>query len=80
VIAGGRLVIANSNPTSITDFSDGLPDQEVELYFTNGNTTLSNTTALRPRGGASVNVPADGVIVIVRNPSNSKWVEKSRNF
>jgi len=77
---GGRLVIANSASTTITDFIDALPDQQVELYFTNGNTTLASTATLVPRGGTAVAVPADGIVVIVRNPSNTKWVEKSRNF
>lgn len=57
-----------------------LPDQEVELYFTNGSTTLASGAALVFRNGAAVAAPADGIVLIVRDPSNAKGVEKSRNF
>lgn len=76
----GRLVLSNTSATSITNFLDFLPTQEVELYFTNGNTTLVHSSILFLRGATNVTPINGGIIVITRDPFNSGWVEKSRNF
>ncbi len=80
VAAGARLVLSNTGATSITGFDDPLPDQRMELYFTNGNTTLVNSGTLILRGGVNVTPAANQVITIARNPANSAWVEVGRNF
>lgn len=77
----GQLRINNSAPTNITNFTGFSQNQEVSLFFTNGNTTLVNSSALVLKGGVNVTPLANQIITIVREPSgNSYWVEKSRNF
>jgi hypothetical protein len=76
----GRLVLANTGATSITTFDDPLPNQEVELYATTANTTLVHSSALVLKGAVNAALPANGILVITRNPANNAWVEKSRNF
>lgn len=80
VANGGRLVLNNTGATSITAFDSGLANQEIELYFTNGNTTLVNSATLALRGGINVTPAANQIIVITRDWINTGWVEKSRNF
>ncbi len=80
VANGGRLIITNSGATSISDFDGHLDTQEVELFFTNANTTLVHSAALILKGAINVNPVANSIIVITRNPTNTAWVEKSRNF
>lgn len=80
VVGTGRLVLSNTSATSITNFDDFLPTQEVELYFTNGNTTLVHSSALFLRNTTNVTPINGGIIVVTRDPTNNGWVEKSRNF
>jgi hypothetical protein len=76
----GRLVLSNTGATSITNFDDPLPTQEVELYFTNGNTTLVHSSSLYLRGLINVTPINGGIIVVTRDYVNGGWIEKSRNF
>lgn len=75
-----RLKMANTGATSVTDFDGFFADQEVELYFTNSNTTLVNSGTMALRGGVNVNPANANIIVLTRDPTNGAWVEKSRNF
>ena len=77
----GQLRLINSSPTSITTFDDSLPNQEFSAYFTNGNTTLVHSSALRLKGAVNVTPLADSIMTFTREPTASAyWVEKSRNF
>lgn len=41
-VAGGkRFVVTNAGPVSITNFDDGREGQEITLFFTDGNTTVT---------------------------------------
>jgi hypothetical protein len=81
VNSAGQLRFINTAPTSVVTFDDGLPNQEFSCYFTNSNTTLVHSSALKLRGGVNVTPAADQIITFVREPTSSNyWVEKSRNF
>jgi len=75
-----RLVVSNAGATNVTGFTNSFADQEVELYFTNGNTTLVNSGTLALKGAVNVTPANSNIIVITRDPTNAAWVEKSRNF
>jgi hypothetical protein len=81
VNSAGQLRVNNSAATSITNFIDASENQEVSLFFTNGNTTLVHSSALVLKGGINVTPTANQIITLTREPSASAyWVEKSRNF
>lgn len=81
VSAIGCLVINNSAPTSITNFTDYASTQEVMLIFANSNTTLVNSASLVLKGGVNVTPAANNVIVIKRfGAFSSAWIEVSRSF
>lgn len=78
---GGRLVISNSSPTSITNFLNRVwPTQELVLMFTTGNTTLVHSGNIQLKGGINVVVPNGGILVITRGYDDTGWIEMSRNF
>jgi hypothetical protein len=80
VADAGRLVLANAGATSITGFDSFLPGQEVELYFSTSNTTLVHSASLFLKGAVNANPTNGGIITITRDPGETGWVEKSRNF
>lgn len=75
------LKIFNSAPTSITDFLNSTVDQEVTLFFQNGNTTLvHNASVLYLKGLINVTPAANQMIVIKKYTGSLVWFEKSRSF
>ena len=78
--ACARLILANTGATNVTGFDDFLPGQEVELYFSTANTTLVHSSTLFLKGATNVSCNNASIIVITRDPTNSAWIEKSRNF
>lgn len=45
---------ANTVPTSITAFSDGLAGQRITIWATTANTTIVNSATLRTKSGANI--------------------------
>lgn len=81
VANAGMLVLANAGATSITGFTGGADNQEIELFFENGNTTLThNASTFVLKGGVNVNPAANSIIVMRKYSRSSAWFEKSRNF
>lgn len=77
VASGDYFYVANSSPTSITTLDDGVVGNEVTLYFTNGNTTLVNSSVFKLQGGANWNPPAGSNITMFLTDGYG-WMQKSR--
>ena len=74
-----RLIIANTNPTSITDFDNAVSNQEITILFTTANTTLVNSSILKLAGNANWNPTANSSITLFKvNSLTSAWFEKCR--
>jgi len=72
------LQLSNSGATSITDFVTAQP-KEIELFFTNSNTTLvHNAAKIILKGAINVTPVANSIITLVKY--STVWIEKSRNF
>jgi parallel beta helix pectate lyase-like protein len=59
------------SPTSITDFTDGLPGMDRTFFAANTNVTLINSAGLLLAGGSDLNLVTDQVIVLRRDASNA---------
>jgi len=60
------------SPTSITDFTDGLPGMDRTFFAANTNVTLVNSAGLLLNGGADLNL-ATGQILVLRRDAASAW-------
>jgi hypothetical protein len=61
-----------SVPTSITDFSDGLPGMDRTFFAANTNVTLINSAGLLLNGGADLHL-LTGQILVLRRDAASAW-------
>jgi hypothetical protein len=67
----------NSNPTTITALTNGLPGQIVTIRFGDANTTIAHGSLLRLAGGVSKTFnPADTVTFCMNSPTG--WTEVAR--
>lgn len=61
----------NSSPTTITMFDDGVPGQEIVMFFGNSNTTIDFTSStLRGNGGVAYNPSNDDSMRCVFDGTN----------
>lgn len=74
VLGSNIKVTGNTNPTTITDFDDGVEGQILYLIFTDANTTLSDGTLKLSAGFTST---ANDTMVLLRR--SSAWHELSRS-
>ena len=69
----------NATPTTITTITNpSYVGQEITLLDYKGNTTLTNSSSLRLKGGIDVTLPQYGLIRFITHGNN--WYEVSRNF
>lgn len=80
VLGIGRLVLNNASATSITTLDDGVTNQEVELVFQTGNTTLVNSAGFKLTGSTNVTPTPDSVVTMSRAPYSAIWIEVSRSI
>lgn len=69
---------ANSSPTTITAFDDGVNGQEIVIRATNGNTTIAQGGLIVNKGSLNVTIPGNGIISYVRQ--GTVWFEVFRSF
>jgi len=69
---GGHLVTANTNPTTITDFTGGFPGDEFVVQANDANTTLQHSAGLQLDGGVN-NVMTNGETVRLRRITSTAW-------
>jgi hypothetical protein len=74
------MVIANSSPTTITNFTNGVEGQIIYLYFSDANTTVNRSNAFLA-GGANFVSTANDMLVLMRvaGVSGTYWYEISRS-
>lgn len=74
------MVIANSAPTTITNFTGGVVGQIIYLYFSDANTTVNRSNAFLA-GGANFVSTANDMLVLMRisGVSGTYWYEISRS-
>jgi len=77
VAAGNFWSAANTAPTTITNFINGVAGQIIYVYFTNGNTTIQNNTDILLAGAVNFVGTADDVLTLWRDAT--KWREISRS-
>lgn len=70
--------VYNTNATSITNFDDPMDGQEIEILFTNGNTTILNNANIQLGGSANWNPALGSMLRLKYVHIYSKWVEISR--
>jgi hypothetical protein len=70
------LFISNSSATTITNFTDGVNEQVIYLYFNDSNTTINRSNAYLA-GGANFVSTRDDMLVLIKNGAN--WYEISRS-
>lgn len=76
-VAGySMLEMSYASATTITDFLDSFDGQSIELYFTNGNATLSNSNFYLAGGVNFIGSAAD---VLVLKRISGAWREVSRS-
>ena len=77
-VAGGDVIHAsNTGATSITDFTDGKEGQRITILFTNGNTTLVDSSDLNLLGSADVTPLSGDTYTFTYDGAN--WFERSRS-
>lgn len=70
---------ANTNPTTITNFTDGQGGERITIIASNSNTTIqSNSTNVRCKSNQNVTIPFGGVIEFLFD--GAVWFEVSRSF
>lgn len=80
-VAGvSSLLFNNSADTPVTNLTGAVANQEVELVFQNGNTTLVNGAGFALQGGTNVTPTANSVITVRRVSYTSAWIEVSRSI
>lgn len=72
----GLMLIANSDPTTITNFDDAYDGQVITLYFSDSNTTINRSNAYLA-GGANFVSTANDTLVLQK--LGSVWLEMSRS-
>jgi hypothetical protein len=55
---------SNSGATTITNFTEGYDGQTINIYFSNGNTTIQNNANIITKSGANFTGAADGVAIL----------------
>lgn len=61
VLGGHVFVVSNTAATTITDFVDEFPGQEIVLFFTNGNTTIADNAVIKNPGIGDITPTANDV-------------------
>jgi len=70
---------SNSGATSITNFLNPYSGQEIFIYFTNGNTTIVNSSTIRLAGAVNFVSSVYDILTLIYVDSIG-WVEKSRSI
>ena len=78
VLGVSFLVIGNSDPTSITNFTNAVNGQILTLQFTNANTTVTRNNAYLSGGVNFVSTAAD-TLTLIYNGSDALWYEVCRS-
>ena len=76
VLSATYIIIANSLPTTITNFDDGVDGQEITLIFSDGNTVIDTSNCYLSGGLGFTSSQYDPLTLI---NYSSKWYEKSRS-
>lgn len=83
-ISGGRVFkVTNGGVTNMTDLTNSVDGKEVTLLFTNGNTTIKDTSttgSFENPGSADITPAANEVWKFVRVNADSKWYCVSRSI
>jgi hypothetical protein len=75
----GLCVFSNSNPTTITDFTDGYPCQELDISADNGNTTIQNNANIILQGGVNFAMATGNMLFLKKTDSGANiWYETGR--
>jgi hypothetical protein len=72
------MIVANSSPTSITNFTNAVNGQILTLQFTNSNTTITRNNAYLSGGVNFVSTAAD-TLTLIYNGSDALWYEVCRS-
>lgn len=75
----GSLLLNNSAATNVTTLDDGIANQQVDLVFANGNTTLVHSASFVLAGAVNVTPPIHSVITMRKVSYSSAWIEVSRS-
>lgn len=73
---GSLMLVANSSPTSITNFDDGVSGQIIVLKFEDSNTTITRDNAYLA-GGTNFTSTAHDTLTLIK--LSSFWFEVSRS-
>jgi hypothetical protein len=77
-VAGVNLLtISHSVLTTITDLTGGVTNQQVILYFNNGNTTIQSGSSIRLAGAANFAGTGYDTLTLLKRPT--EWVEVCRS-
>lgn len=76
----GSLLFSNASPTNVTTLDDGVANQQVELVFSNGNTTLVHSASFVLVGAVNVTPTTHSVITMRKVSYSSAWIEVSRSI
>ena len=71
------MVISNTSPTTITNFTNGTNYQVITLYFNDSNTTINRSNCYLS-GGTNFTSTAADIITLLYN--NGYWYEISRSI
>jgi hypothetical protein len=77
--AGKNFFIANTSPTTITNFTGASDGQEITLRFGDSNTTITNANAALA-GGVSFVSSSNDTLTLVYRASGTVWFEKCRSI
>lgn len=79
-VRGGRPQFrsAQTGATTITAFDDGVEGQAIEIWATNGNTTIQHGGTIVLKGAANAAMSADSFIRLRK--INTVWFETGRSF
>jgi hypothetical protein len=78
-VAGVNLLsISHGAATTITDLTGGVTNQQVILYFNNGNTTIQSNPSIRLAGGANFTGTGFDTLTLLKRPG-IEWVEVCRS-
>lgn len=76
VLGVSHMVVANSSPTSITNFTNAVTGQILTLLFNDANTTVTRNNAYLS-GGANFTSTANDTLTLIQN--GGLWYEVSRS-
>jgi hypothetical protein len=75
----GLCNLQNTNPTTITNFTDGYPCQELDIRASNGNTTIQNNANIILQGGVNFTMVSGNILFLKKTDSGSNnWYETGR--